>query len=99
VYNNPNRAYIVKVPGILGSMAAHICKTRGIKYGAEVVGDPHDVFAPGSVNHILRPLLRKIFTYQLRIVVKNASSVLFVTKHQLQKRYPFSPKAFNTYAS
>jgi L-malate glycosyltransferase len=98
-YITPDKVYILKVPGILGKLAANICEKRKAKYGVEVVGDPYDVFAPGSVKHLLRPFLRYYFTKQLKSIVKNAYSVLYVTKEQLQTRYPCNPSAFNTYAS
>lgn len=98
-YISPDKVCILKVPGILGKLAASICRKRNVKYGVEVVGDPYDVFAPGSVNHPLRPFLRQYFTKQLKNIVKNAHSALFVTKEQLQKRYPCNTSAFNTYAS
>lgn len=98
-YITPGKICILKVPGILGKLAANICRKRKIKYGVEVVGDPYDVFAPGAVNHPLRPFLRHYFTKELRSIVKNAHSALFVTKEQLQRRYPCNASAFNTYAS
>ncbi len=98
-YIAPDKVCILKVPGILGKLAASICRKRNVKYGVEVVGDPFDVFAPGAVNHPLRPFLRHYFTKQLKVIVKNAHSALFVTKEQLQKRYPCNTSAFNTYAS
>lgn len=98
-YITPGKICILKVPGILGKLAATICRKRNVKYGVEVVGDPYDVFAPGAVNHPLRPFLRQYFTHQLKSIVKNAHSALFVTKEQLQRRYPCATSAFNTNAS
>ena len=37
-------AYIFRVPGALGDLAAHVLTKKRIPYGVEVVGDPHDVF-------------------------------------------------------
>ena len=95
----PNRAYIARMPGILGSMACNILKKRNIPYAVEVVGDPWDVFAPGNFHHVLRPLLRINSFIRLRISVKNANNVLYVTKKTLQKRYPASDNAFNVNVS
>ncbi|MBB6612715.1 glycosyltransferase family 4 protein [Pontibacter sp. Tf4] len=98
-YITPGNVYILKVPGILGKLASNICREKKIRYGVEVVGDPYDVFAPGAVNHPLRSFLRLYFTKELKTIVKNAYSALFVTKEQLQRRYPCDASAFNTYAS
>src|SRR5665647_483659 len=51
-------AYLCRVPGMIGAMVIDLLKKNKIKYGLEVVGDPWDVFAPGSIQHPLRPLLR-----------------------------------------
>lgn len=81
-------AYICRVPGRLGGMAASILKNKGIPYGVEVVGDPWDVFAPGAFKHPLRILLRYQGYWSLKKVVRHATAALYVTKEQLQKRYP-----------
>ena len=81
-------AYICRVPGQLGSMAASILKNKGIPYGVEVVGDPWDVFAPGAFKHPLRVVLRYQGYWSLKKVVRYAVAALYVTKEQLQKRYP-----------
>ncbi|MFY7666045.1 glycosyltransferase family 4 protein [Flavobacterium sp.] len=92
-------ALICRVPGTLGRIAAYEAMKIKRKYGVEVAADPYDVFAPGSFKHPLRRFLRIIGTYQLRRVVKNASAAIYVTKYQLQKRYPVSSGIFQTYAS
>lgn len=84
----PGYAYICRVPGQIGGMAAAILARRKIPYGVEVVGDPWDVFAPGSIKHVLRPLFRHEGRKVLRKVVKNASAALYVTNKKLQARYP-----------
>jgi glycosyltransferase involved in cell wall biosynthesis len=98
-YIKPYYAYICRVPGTLGSLTCFILENKGIKYGLEVVGDPADVFASGSVKHFLRPILRVVFTWNLKRIVSNASSVLYVTKNQLQKKYPCRKAIFQTNAS
>ena len=81
-------AYICRIPGTLGGMAASILQKRNIPYGVEVVGDPWDVFAPGAFKHPLRIVLRYQGYWSLKRSVKYAMAVLYVTKEQLQKRYP-----------
>ena len=68
-------------------------------YGVEVVSDPYEVFAPGSVRHLLRPFFRRWFTHQLQRQCAGASAAAYVTEHALQCRYPPMPVAFSTYYS
>jgi len=57
-------------------------------YGCEVIGDPHDVFARGVVEHPLRPLFRWWYARELRRQCLRASAALYVTRDYLQSRYP-----------
>lgn len=68
-------------------------------YGVEVVADPYDVFAPGSVKHPLRPFFRWFAPRKLRHQCANAAAAAYVTEFALQRRYPPSPEAFSTYFS
>jgi glycosyltransferase involved in cell wall biosynthesis len=68
-------------------------------YGVEVVGDPYDVFAPGSVRHPLRPFFRRWFARQLRQQCAGACGAAYVTEHALQRRYPLAPGARATHVS
>lgn len=65
-------------------------------YGAEIVVDPYDVFAPGSVTHPLRPFFRWWFPRELRRQCRSAVAVAYVTKEALQKRYPPASGRFTT---
>ncbi len=68
-------------------------------FGAEVTGDPYDVFAPGAVRHPLRPFFRRWFSRQLRGQCARASAAAYVTEGALQRRYPPAPGAFVTHYS
>jgi glycosyltransferase involved in cell wall biosynthesis len=65
----------------------------------EVVADPYDVFAPGSVKHPLRPVFRWWFSRQLRRQCAGACAAAYVTQYALQRRYPPAPGSFSTYYS
>lgn len=60
----------------------------GRPFGVEVVADPYDAFAPGSVKHPLRPLFRWLFPRDLKQQCRDATAALYVTKQALQQRYP-----------
>ncbi len=93
------RAYICRVPGQMGLAMSSALRKKSIPYAVEVVGDPWDVFAPGAIKHPLSPLFRITARETLRRITLNAAAVLYVTKFQLQKRYPAKKNAFTTNAS
>jgi glycosyltransferase involved in cell wall biosynthesis len=87
---NDDSAFIFRVPSRLGALAAQELRRARKPYGIEVVGDPHDVFAPGALRHPLRPFLRRKLTSDLRTVAARAAAALYVTNEALQRRYPAS---------
>lgn len=94
-----NRAYICRVPGIIGNLLIKELRKKNIPYAVEVVGDPWDVFAPGVLKHPLSFIFRLLFYFNLKKVVANSKCSLFVTKFTLQKRYPPKNSSFTTYVS
>jgi glycosyltransferase involved in cell wall biosynthesis len=78
----------MRVPSFLAAHLAHRLYAAGQPFGVEVVGDPWDAFAPGSVRHPLRPFLRRWLTRQLREQCARAGAVAYVTRFALQARYP-----------
>ena len=90
-------AYILRVSGHEGTMLWHHLRKKGIPYGVEVVTDPWDVLAPGSVKTILRPFLRRKMTRDLVRQCRYASVAAYVTEYSLQKRYP--PGCWSTHYS
>lgn len=62
-------------------------------YALEVVGDPDQVFAPGALDHPLRPFFRWYFSRRLRRQCLRAIGVAYVTKEALQKCYPAKPSS------
>lgn len=95
----PSRAYICRVPGEMGTILSHELRKKQIPYAVEVVGDPWDVFAPGAINHPLSLLFRILGYTTLKKIANAANAALYVTKYQLQKRYPANSNAFITNAS
>jgi len=91
--------YLFRVPGFISNIFTKELWRQNIPYGLEVVGDPWEVFAPGTIKHPLRPLLRILNFYLLKLQVRRAAAVLYVTKSQLQKRYPTNRGVFTTHAS
>ena len=89
---SPTDAVIVRAPGTIGAMLANNLRTVGRPYGVEVVGDPYDVFTPGGVRSVLRPLLRWWAPRSLRRQCAQACAVAYVTADTLQQRIPWARK-------
>jgi glycosyltransferase involved in cell wall biosynthesis len=84
---------ILRVPSVIGAPLAAQRRRQRRPYALEVIGDPYDVFAPGTVQHPLRPWLRLQSTAQLRRLCRSATAVAYVTERHLQARYPAGPGA------
>src|SRR3984893_607487 len=87
-------AYILRVPGAIGDLTAREIRRLGKGYAVEVLGDPWDVFSPGSVRTPLRPLYRRLLARSLRRNCFEAVAVSYVTRSTLQARYPARAGAY-----
>jgi glycosyltransferase involved in cell wall biosynthesis len=92
-------AVILRVSSQIAACIEPQLRRSSHPYGLEVVGDPYDVFAPGSVKHPLRRFFRWWFPRQLRHQCAGACAAAYVTEHTLQSRYPPAPEAFSTHYS
>ncbi len=95
----PKGAVILRAPGMISSIMERALRSPRRPFGAEIVADPQDAFAPGSMDHALRPFFRWWFTRHLRRVCATSSSTLYVTSGALQRRYPPAPGAVSFSAS
>ena len=80
--------FILRIPGTVGTLLWHQLVKLNKPYGVEVVGDPWDSLAPGSVKTPLRPWLRKKMKNDLYMQCQKAQAASYVTEYSLQKRYP-----------
>lgn len=94
-----NDAVILRLSSQIADCIEPLLRQTGHPYGVEVVADPYDVFAPGSVKHPLSPFFRWWFPRQLRRQCAAASAAAYVTERALQTRYPPAPTAFSTHYS
>ncbi|GAB3061890.1 glycosyltransferase [Micromonospora schwarzwaldensis] len=92
----PRDAVILQAPTPVGYLLAATRVRNGHPYGVQVCADPYDIFAPGAVQHPLRPALRRWATATLRRRCQGAAAVAYVTEHALQQRYP-APAATPTF--
>jgi colanic acid/amylovoran biosynthesis glycosyltransferase len=93
------RNIIYRVPSILSTFYNLFAVTSGKSYGAEVVGDPADVFAEGASKNLLRPFFKWLFVKMLKGHCQGAVSLSYVTEFSLQQRYPPNFSAFSTHYS
>jgi glycosyltransferase involved in cell wall biosynthesis len=90
-------AFILRVPGTMSSLLWHQLIAKKKPYGVEVVGDPWDVFSPGSLKTKLRPFLRYKSRWDMVRQCRHACVASYVTEFSLQKRYP--PGCWSTHYS
>ena len=81
-------AVILRIGSWVGSLLDRQVNKRGRPYAVEVVGDPDDVFAPGGIEHPLRPALRWWFTREQKRLCDGACAAAYVTEYTLQRKYP-----------
>lgn len=95
VFTDPDASYLCRVPGTISSAAIRIMGKKNIPYYCEVVGNPRDVYSPGSVKSVLRPVLRLISPMRLKKQIHNCSGALYVTRDTLQRQYPVREGVMN----
>jgi len=95
----PQDAVILRAPSPIGTLLAAARDRRRLPYAMEVVGDPYDLFAPGVVDHPLRPVLRRLYVDRLRRQCRRAIGAAYVTDRFLQDRYPTSAGAVSVAVS
>ncbi len=94
----PDDAIIMRVPSLIANLMVPLCSNLSHPFGLEIVGDPWDVFSPGTVRYPwpVRVFLRHWFTRQLRKQCQKAIACAYVTERSLQRRYPPGGKTFST---
>lgn len=91
-------ACILRVPGNISTQVWKLLKP-GRPYGLEVIGDPWDMFGPGSIRTLGRPFFRWQWTRNLKKQCRQAAAASYVTEHTLQQRYPPKKDAFKIHYS
>lgn len=81
-------AALFRIPSPIANLVKKEVKKKGLPWAAEIVNDPWDNFAPGTLKSIFRPIYRRHFTHQVKSYAKNANGASYVTQFALQERYP-----------
>lgn len=79
---------IFRIPSPISDLVKKEVVKKGLPWGTEIVNDPWDNFAPGTLKSILRPVYRYFFTRQVKEYALRANGTSYVTEFALQERYP-----------
>jgi glycosyltransferase involved in cell wall biosynthesis len=91
-------ACILRVSGNVGTQVWKQLKPSR-PFGVEVMSDPWDAFAPGSVKSLGRPFYRWLWTRHMKLQCQQALAASYVTEFALQRRYPANKEAYTTHYS
>lgn len=94
-----SNAYVLRLPGLLGSLAYKYLRKQNLIYGVEVVGDPYEVSKFLPIPFPIKVVYGYYSMLLMRNVVKNASGILYVTENILQQKYPAKSNALIGFAS
>ena len=81
-------AAVFRIPSPIANLVKKEVVKKGLPWATEIVNDPWDNFAPGTVKSLFRPVYRRYFTKQVKSYAKKANGASYVTQFALQKRYP-----------
>lgn len=79
---------IIRMPGVVANLAWNEFRKTKKPYAIEVVVDPWEYFAPGTIKSFSRPFVQIMWTAYLKKACKEANGVSYVTEEYLQKKYP-----------
>lgn len=79
---------IFRIPGATANIMCEMFSRTGKPFAVEVVVDPWEYFAPGTVKSVTRPIVRVSWTRFLEKMCLKANGVSYVTENYLQSKYP-----------
>lgn len=91
-------AFILRVPGAIGTLLSWQLYHRKSPFGVEVVGDPNESLSYTALKKSWTYLLRPLAVTELKRQCRRAIGVTYVTSETLQSRYPSGGK-FTTFYS
>ncbi len=90
----PRDAVLFRVPAPQPALCLDFLARRGQPFGVEVLGDPIDLFSPGTYTTPALPLIRFLTWLELRRICRRAAAAAYVTREALQRRYPTKGVSF-----
>jgi glycosyltransferase involved in cell wall biosynthesis len=79
---------VLRIPDQLAFQIFNKVKKANLPCAVEVVAHSWDLYAPGTIKTVLRPLLRVLWDSNQKKLCKQADGVSYVTEKYIQKRYP-----------
>mgnify|MGYP000938778463 CR=1 FL=1 len=87
---------VLRIPDQLAFQIFNKVKRVNIPCAVEVVAHSWDLYAPGTIKTVLRPLLRVLWDFNQKKLCKQADGVAYVTEKYIQKRYPSGLKEMDS---
>jgi len=87
---------VLRIPDQLAFQIFNKVKSINIPCAVEVVAHSWDLYAPGTIKTVLRPLLRVFWDFNQKKLCKQADGVAYVTEKYIQKRYPSGVKEMDS---
>jgi glycosyltransferase involved in cell wall biosynthesis len=79
---------ILRIPDQMAFQLFNNIQKKNIPCAIEVVAHSWDLYAPGTIKTIVRPVLRVLWDLLQKRACKKANGVAYVTEKYIQKRYP-----------
>lgn len=87
---------VIRIPDQLAFQIFNKVKSVNIPCAVEVVAHSWDLYAPGTIKTVLRPLLRVLWDFNQKKLCKQANGAAYVTEKYIQKRYPSGVKEMDS---
>ena len=92
-------AFLLRLPGVIGTIVWLSLRLRRKGYAVEVVGDPFDSLSFRALGKWYMEIFRWVFTVLLKIQCRQATAASYVTEQTLQRRYPTTAQVQSHYSS
>ncbi len=81
-------AFILRVPGMLGTFLYRHLRSRNWPYAVEVVGDPNDSLSLRAIGKSWARIVHPLAVREMRQQCRDAAAASYVTAKTLQNAYP-----------
>lgn len=87
-YSKVTSCAIFRLPAATSNLMCRVFARTKKPFAVEIVVDPWENFAPGSIDSLLRPLIRYSWTKIVKDMCIRANGASYVTNKYLQEKYP-----------
>jgi len=85
---NKADAFILRIPGTIGTMLWKELRRKKMPFAVEVVGSSRDSAETCGASFLLKTILKRTWPRAQRLQCKNAIAVSYITANYLQRLYP-----------